>query len=83
MTEEQPRKGIADDIDGGGDVYIPQEQTSFLKNRKQDLKIKDKIGKSFTVGMGGEDNKKKIFHCKVCEVTFNDSLSLIDHNNGK
>jgi U4/U6.U5 tri-snRNP component SNU23 len=30
-----------------------------------------------------QDNKKKIFHCKVCDVTFNDSLSYVDHLNGK
>ena len=30
-----------------------------------------------------EDNKKKIFYCEVCDVTFNDSLSLVDHLNGK
>lgn len=62
---------------------VPQESTLFLKARKTTNDSKKQVGKTYVIGQGGEEARKKIFHCDVCELTFNDSLSLVDHQNGK
>ena len=62
---------------------LPNERTDYLKARQHDLGLKKIVGKSLTVSQEPTAKKKSPLYCAVCEVDFNDSLSYVDHLNGK
>jgi len=62
---------------------LPNERTDYLKARQHDLGLKKLVGKSLTVSKEPTTKKKSPLYCAVCEVDFNDSLSFVDHLNGK
>ena len=65
------------------DIVLPNERTEYLKARKNDLGINSKIGKNVIISKEPGAKMKSPLYCNVCEIDFNDSLSYVDHLNGK
>ncbi|ODN88827.1 U4/U6.U5 tri-snRNP component SNU23 [Cryptococcus wingfieldii CBS 7118] len=60
--------------------------TELLKAREQDLGLTKNLNKTMLVSMGGTGQKGPRgggFYCELCNRTFKDSLSYLDHVNGK
>lgn len=76
----QKHKDDAEKLDNMPDSIIPQEKTNYLKSRKYDLNLRENLGKSWNFGNKGvEVTTRSIFECEVCELTFHDSISYMDH----
>jgi hypothetical protein len=52
-------------IEKDENVESKWKERGFLKGRKEE----------------GEEDKKKKFHCKLCDITSNDSYSFVNHLN--
>eukprot|EP01060_Flectonema_neradi_P011464 TRINITY_DN1853_c0_g1_i1.p1 TRINITY_DN1853_c0_g1~~TRINITY_DN1853_c0_g1_i1.p1 ORF type:complete len:142 (+),score=27.94 TRINITY_DN1853_c0_g1_i1:56-481(+) len=58
--------------------YVHASERVALTARKGDLMLEANVGKvSF-----GEENAGK-WHCKDCDIVFNDNITYLDHINGK
>lgn len=63
---------------------VPGSKRAFLQARTGDLGIKEKIGtKAVITDVGGKGPGSGGFYCEICECTLRDSVSWLDHINGK
>jgi U4/U6.U5 tri-snRNP component SNU23 len=85
LIQERNQRDTQDPQPKDEDLSLPQEKTEFLQSRKYNLELKANLGKVFQMGVKNFPGvgKKTIFECEVCEVTFNDSITYMDHLNGK
>ena len=55
----------------------------FFCRRDADLQIEKMVGKSLVVSSTSALNAQGGYYCKVCDCTVKDSMSWLDHVNGK
>ena len=73
-------KEDAEALDNAPDSMIPQEKTTYLQSRKYELNLRENLGKSWNFGnKGTEVTTRNVFACEVCDLTFHDSISYMDH----
>ncbi|KAJ1668036.1 U4/U6.U5 snRNP associated protein [Coemansia sp. RSA 25] len=61
----------------------PAEARELLQSRKQAVDLEGMVGKVQIVQASTAASGQPGFYCKVCDVTVKDSLSYLDHINGK
>jgi U4/U6.U5 tri-snRNP component SNU23 len=67
----KPRKEIEDD-----------ESKEALKAREEKVDIDSNVGKVQVV-QAADSRKQPGFYCKACDITIKDSVTWIDHLNGR
>ncbi|KAJ2489854.1 U4/U6.U5 snRNP associated protein [Coemansia sp. RSA 2050] len=77
--EERRRKGLRPRNHGSR----PTEARELLQSRKQAVDLEGMVGKVQVVQASTAASGQPGFYCKVCDVTVKDSLSYLDHINGK
>ncbi|KAJ2756824.1 U4/U6.U5 snRNP associated protein [Coemansia aciculifera] len=77
--EERRRKGLKPRTRGAR----PTEARELLQSRKQAVDLEGMVGKVQIVQASTAASGQPGFYCKVCDVTVKDSLSYLDHINGK
>ncbi|KAJ2052741.1 U4/U6.U5 snRNP associated protein [Coemansia sp. S16] len=77
--EERRRKGLKPRTR----VARPTEARELLQPRKQAVDLEGMVGKVQIVQASTAAAGQPGFYCKVCDVTVKDSLSYLDHINGK
>ncbi|PVU92237.1 hypothetical protein BB559_003784 [Furculomyces boomerangus] len=78
-------QGIKNDREGSGDgsgkrVKVERE---LLKAREEKVNLTGMVGKMQIVQASGVSSKQPGYYCKVCDCTIRDSISYLDHINGK
>ncbi|OQR82703.1 hypothetical protein ACHHYP_15603 [Achlya hypogyna] len=56
---------------------------AFLKARTKQVELEENVGKTVVLKPTDDTAKATGYFCEVCEVTLKDSVSYIDHINGK
>lgn len=64
-------------------LELPNERTEYLQARKHDLRLDEKIGKSYIIPKQDIGKARSPFYCDICDVNFNDNQTFVDHLNGK
>ncbi|KAJ2832067.1 U4/U6.U5 snRNP associated protein [Coemansia furcata] len=77
--EERRRKGLKPRSRGAR----PTEERELLQARRQAVDLEGMVGKVQIVQASTAASGQPGFYCKVCDVTVKDSLSYLDHINGK
>ncbi|KAJ2031879.1 U4/U6.U5 snRNP associated protein [Coemansia sp. S610] len=77
--EERRRKGLRP----RNQSSRPTETREPLQSRKQAVDLEGMVGKVQVVQASTAASGQPGFYCKVCDVTVKDSLSYLDHINGK
>ncbi|KAJ2741163.1 U4/U6.U5 snRNP associated protein [Coemansia sp. BCRC 34301] len=79
--EERRRKGLKPK--SRPQSARPTEARGLLQSRKQAVDLESMVGKVQVVQASTAASGQPGFYCKVCDVTVKDSLSYLDHINGK
>eukprot|EP00029_Vermamoeba_vermiformis_P002994 TRINITY_DN13359_c0_g1_i1.p1 TRINITY_DN13359_c0_g1~~TRINITY_DN13359_c0_g1_i1.p1 ORF type:complete len:215 (+),score=67.57 TRINITY_DN13359_c0_g1_i1:15-659(+) len=58
-------------------------QRGPLKEREELINLDEKVGKFTSVNAGAPSSELGAFHCAVCDCTLKDSMTYLDHLNGK
>ncbi|WVQ93624.1 hypothetical protein IAU59_000700 [Kwoniella sp. CBS 9459] len=74
-----PRRKIGDDLPA------PTKKLEFTDARKSDMDLNKNLNKTMLVQTGttGKGPRGAGFYCEMCDRTFKDSLSYLDHINGR
>ncbi|KAJ1722855.1 U4/U6.U5 snRNP associated protein [Coemansia erecta] len=80
--EERRRKGLKPRV-RPGTTTAPAKTKGLLQARKQAVNLEGMVGKVQVVQASSAASGQPGFYCSVCDVTVKDSLTYLDHINGK
>lgn len=58
-------------------------KTRNLEQRHHRVDLRKDLSKQYMLRKGGDAEGPSTFFCAICEIGFNDSISFMDHRNGK
>mmetsp|Transcript_16424 Transcript_16424/g.62395 ORF Transcript_16424/g.62395 Transcript_16424/m.62395 type:complete len:264 (-) Transcript_16424:2298-3089(-) len=58
-------------------------QRAFIKAREGDLRLDENLGKSRIISASAPINRQAVWFCDVCQCELRDSVSYVDHINGR
>ncbi|KAJ2360617.1 U4/U6.U5 snRNP associated protein, partial [Coemansia sp. RSA 2607] len=79
--EERRRKGLKPRVRPGTTATVKTK--GLLEARKQAVNLEGMVGKVQVVQASSAASGQPGFYCSVCDVTVKDSLTYLDHINGK
>ncbi|KAJ2553369.1 U4/U6.U5 snRNP associated protein [Coemansia sp. RSA 1933] len=80
--EERRRKGLKPRVRGSDEAKSGSSR-ELLQAHKQAINLEGMVGKTQIVQASVAASGQPGFYCKVCDVTVKDSMSYLDHINGK